>query len=1385
MGDTTRCQPKLCPPNPLTRVRPSVSLKERDAQQSQLTLLRLNSRLGRPPEAHCSAQEAFGVTALGDKDGASLVGSVSATQPHEDSRSRMRQVEHGVLHTPSRIAVQLRFEGFPIWLMALDSTMTNSVAINGSSCREVFLASMQDQGFDRGLFEAALDNVGADKVEYTMSTSLSPGTLLLVSGSIAFVKGWRLEDPNPTLVICTEHVRSKHMHGERSLRWSRFRHETFGGVTQFQAMVGSNIQDFNPCRTELRRTLRHVVDYGLKPKWAPAPSLGKPSSELSLNDRLHPSDLGRSILYHTHYSATGWGIRQLSVDEIGIAFGWPAWARAFTMTLGPFFPSIPVQILDGCLQGILKSTPRHDPLQTPMPQPGALVASSTWLPGIQKFLPHSWIDPDLITDKAAKRDDAGVPVHLWDKRCTLVLPHVTPALDTLRFWLTRGLTTRLWREFHAYLCEVHGEDWRVSLRQAKTFVAQGRFSAGKRTRGGVKKANNAFAYEELVRDVTAGVDAISRVSDSDWWTWKNGSALLFWRWPEGEQRQSARDGMPIWIKSKLPRFQGPARPPDPAKKHLILAKLKKILDRGYVVTPDSVDFIKSLMDFFDVEKDSDIRLVYNGTSCGLNEALWAPNFFLPTPATAARTLGYGYYMVDIDLGEMFLNFPLHESLQRFSGVDFTQYASELREGSCKRWWVHWTRCWMGLKPSPFMAVRFYYLAEEFVRGNRRDKNNALRWDYVKFNLPGDPKFDITQPRVMKWDSSIGKIAGDIVAFVDDLRASGHSVEQTWAIGKQTVSRLQYLGLQDAPRKRKPPVRASGPWAGSVFTTTDTEVLQSVSQSKWDRTKALLTELILMLSSSPSNLLNYKRLEEIRGFLGHISMTYTMVTPYLKGLHLTLASHNPGRDKFGWKIPSREWAAYLHEALENGKLSKEEAELLGRASEEPVDYEMEDEDVYTPPPPNIYKPPPPPPKSIAAVPRLQKDVESMQRLFEQDIPAQVLLRASRVYTIIYGFADASGSGFGSTIMLNGEIEYRIGTWGSDTEDESSNYREFENVVDALREEEKKGNLINAFIFMGTDNSTVECAIVKGNSSSEKLYELALEVRVIEMRNNAKVMVSHISGDRMRAQGTDGVSRGQLKEGVSAGKSMLSFIPLHLDAIERSPAVEPWLKSWLGEDAEVLTPEGWFERGHDLLGGKYDAKGFWRHSTKKGTFIWNPPPAAASVAIEELRKARIKRQDSMHVFICPRLMKPEWFRQLYKAADIVFDVPVGTACWPSSMFEPLIIGIAFPFIRAPPWQLRSTPKMFKLGWQLRRVWAGEEMDSGNLLREFLLEYQRIRSMPPDVVRRVLFFESRCPIPRQGPGGRRARKRKRPHATTEDEVSLGKETQEGRRLPSRPRR
>jgi hypothetical protein len=118
-------------------------------------------------------------------------------------------------------------------------------------------------------------------------------------------------------------------------------------------------------------------------------------------------------------------------------------------------------------------------------------------------------------------------------------------------------------------------------------------------------------YDELLKDVVAGADAIARFADSDWWSWKQGSALFFWRWPKGEQRSFARDGMPPWIKTRLPRYTPRPRPPDPDKKPLVLVKLQTIIDRGYVVAPEDAAFIKSLMDYFDVEKGSDIRMVYN------------------------------------------------------------------------------------------------------------------------------------------------------------------------------------------------------------------------------------------------------------------------------------------------------------------------------------------------------------------------------------------------------------------------------------------------------------------------------------------------------------------------------------------------------------------------------------------------------------------------------------------------------------------------------------------------------------------------------------------------------------------------------------------------------
>ena len=205
-------------------------------------------------------------------------------------------------------------------------------------------------------------------------------------------------------------------------------------------------------------------------------------------------------------------------------------------------------------------------------------------------------------------------------------------------------------------------------------------------------------------------------------------------------------------------------------------------------------------------------------------------------------------------------------------------------------------------------------------------------------------------------------------------------------------------------------------------------------------------------------------------------------------------------------------------------------------------------------------------------------------------------------------------------------------------------------------------------------------------------------------------------------------------------MVSFIPIHLSAIERSEALLEWIKELAGSAIIELKPIDWFDVGHDFDGWKRSWDGFERPYLVEGrTYLWSPPPFAADIAIAELRRARIKRQSSSHVFVVPKLCAPLWIKQVYKAADIVFEIPSGQTFWKREMHEPLLIAIVFPFIRSKPWQLRSTPKMYAMVSELRKVFNEEDLDARDILRQFWDKCHRIRFMPPNVVRKVLYFRN----------------------------------------------
>ena len=180
----------------------------------------------------------------------------------------------------------------------------------------------------------------------------------------------------------------------------------------------------------------------------------------------------------------------------------------------------------------------------------------------------------------------------------------------------------------------------------------------------------------------------------------------------------------MFVTKPLPRRPSRQRAPPPEIKQWVAEKLCDVRKKLYIAPGATTSFV----DFFGIPKTidenglvTDIRMVYNGTSCGLNDCVWAPNFWMPTPQTAVRHLDFGYYIIDIDLGEFFLNFPLHHRIQPHTGVDLRTLKRELAaiDHPTSVGGERWTRLLMGFRSSPYMAVRFYYLAEEVIIGTQR------------------------------------------------------------------------------------------------------------------------------------------------------------------------------------------------------------------------------------------------------------------------------------------------------------------------------------------------------------------------------------------------------------------------------------------------------------------------------------------------------------------------------------------------------------------------------------------------------------------------------------------------------------------------------------------
>ena len=827
-----------------------------------------------------------------------------------------------------------------------------------------------------------------------------------------------------------------------------------------------------------------------------------------------------------------------------------------------------------------------------------------------------------VSDKATKADDAPAPVHLFDNR----------VLDALK----------LGEERRAEVARALNVLRRFGLRLWKRNV---RSSFGKwlRQRTSIWDAD----YQAMRR---AGWDVCRRADGASCWDWDAGSALMFWRWPEAYQRESW-EGVP-------PRFVGDPptskslQPPYEVKEVMlkVSAKLQKVLERRYIeVVRDSE--LESYMFMFDVPKgESDVRIVYDGSKSGFNDATWAPWFALPTVEAMSRTVLPECWCGDRDFGEMFLNFPLHPQARLYSGVDLSQLALEKVEKVEEGHFVgQWTRNAMGLKSSPYFAVQAATRMKRKFLGDQFDRSNPFEWSECVLNLPGSEGYDPTMPWIRKVRGD-GVIATDLHIYVDDVRITGRTQESVWKAGSRVAKLCSFYGLQDAPRKLREPSQEPGAWAGSVVSTVDGVVTKFVTKERWQKTQGCIRWLARKIGvpgdqwsdtvpededakDAPRDFLPHKQSERIRGFLIYVSRTYKSMVPYLKGLHLTLDFWRPNRDDEGWRV---------------------------KANADPDDTAVTENHKA--------------PRFVKVAPRLKADIRVLMDLtaFEE---APAINVGAKCTAAAYLVGDASGSGFGDCLWVDGEegLDIAFGSWDGNLSAQSSNFREGYNLVLRLEDLLKSGKVKRGTeLWLFTDNAVSESAFNKGSSKSKLLHELCARVRKAEMAYSLQVQVVWIAGTRMISQGTDGLSRGDLTSGVMAGDAFLSHIPFNKGAFERSSALKEWMEDSLPRQWKWLrTGTDWFKLpfGDPL-----------------GRYVWAPPPCLADVALEQLCEVKLMHPLTSHVFVCPVLFTGRWRKQFLKAADVEFGVPVGSPVWGESSHENLVVGLMCPLLRHSPWAVK---------------------------------------------------------------------------------------------------
>jgi hypothetical protein len=215
--------------------------------------------------------------------------------------------------------------------------------------------------------------------------------------------------------------------------------------------------------------------------------------------------------------------------------------------------------------------------------------------------------------------------------------------------------------------------------------------------------------------------------------------------------------------------------------------------------------------------------------------------------------------------------------------------------------------------------------------------------------------------------------------------------------------------------------------------------------------------------------SHKTLERKLGFLCHAAQTVKEFRPFLRGFYDTL---NSWRTNTPAKNVEEGWDGVAQSDADNFDLEELAALYLN-------DEEFCAETSDTPP--------------VKAAEGLEADIYALMALTSSLVPVERCIRHNTGRIIIYGFTDASGTGGGASFerqLAEKNLTYCVSVWSAVEREESSNWKEFDKLVQYLEEEALGGGLKHTAVYMFTDNSTVEAAIHSGRTTSSRLRALVI-------------------------------------------------------------------------------------------------------------------------------------------------------------------------------------------------------------------------------------------------------------------------------------------------------